>query len=296
MLNNLSFIGLGNMGKPMALNLLKNQYNLVIYDINPELYNTFEKTKAKIAKKNSDITNKSSFIITMLPDGKALYNLVMGKHGLIKSIKKNSIFIDCSSSDYATTMLISKELKKKKILFLDAPVSGGVTGAKKGSLSIMVGGNKNAFNKSKNILKCLGKNIIHIGENGTGQIVKACNNMMLGINMIGICEAFLLAQKFGINQKKFYDICISSSSSSWAMENHLPIKNIVKNSAANNKFKPGYAAKLILRDLKISQEMSKNVKLKTNFGEKAFELYKKFCRQDKGELDYTAIINFLDKK
>ena len=114
--------------------------------------------------------------------------------------------------------------------------------------------------------------------------------------MIGICEAFLLAQKFGINQKKFYDICISSSSSSWAMENHLPIKNIVKNSAANNKFKPGYAAKLILKDLKISQEMSKNVKLKTNFGEKAFELYKKFCRQDKGELDYTAIINFLDKK
>ena len=126
----------------------------------------------------------------------------------------------------------------------------------------MVGGDKKAFDKSKNLLKILGKNIIYVGKSGTGQIVKACNNMMLGINMIGVCEAFLLAKKYKINLKKFFEITSKSSGSSWAMNTHLPIKGIVKSSAANNNFKPGYAANLILKDLQISQEMAKHVILK----------------------------------
>ena len=249
------------------------------------------------AAKNFDELGKNSNVfITMLPDGKALYNLVLGKNGMIRRIKENSVFIDCSSSDYESTIKVSQALKKKNIRFLDAPVSGGVSGAKNATLTIMVGGNKSAFNKSKKILKCLGNNIIHIGNSGSGQIVKACNNMMLGINMIGVCEAFLLAKKFGIDLKKFYKICATSTSASWAMQNHLPIQGIVKSSAANNKFKPGYAAKLILKDLKISQEMSKSVKLNTRMGKKALELYKKFCSQDQNNLDYAAIIKILIKK
>ena len=231
----------------------------------------------------------------MLPDGKSLSKLVLGKSGIINYIKKNSIFIDCSSIDYATTLKISKALDEKGIKFLDAPVSGGVNGAKKAILTIMVGGNKSAFNKSKKIFSCLGKNVLHIGPSGAGQIVKACNNMMLGINMIGVCEAFLLANKFKINTKKFYEICSKSTGSSWAMLNHLPIKGIVESSAANNKFKPGYAARLILKDLKISNEMAKSVKLKASMGNKAHELYKKFCNADKNNLDYAAIIKLISK-
>jgi len=155
--------------------------------------------------------------------------------------------------------------------------------------------NKSAFNKSKKIFSCLGKNVLHIGPSGAGQIVKACNNMMLGINMIGVCEAFLLANKFKINTKKFYEICSKSTGSSWAMLNHLPIKGIVESSAANNKFKPGYAARLILKDLKISNEMAKSVKLKASMGNKAHELYKKFCNADKNNLDYAAIIKLISK-
>lgn len=294
-MNSISFIGLGNMGRPMALNLIKKNYNLKIYDINSILYKPFKKTNALVANTMDKLTEDSNVFVTMLPDGKALYNLILGKNGLINSIKKNSIFIDCSSSDYGVTIEVSKALNKKNVKFLDAPVSGGVSGAKNGSLTIMVGGNKNAFNKSKKILKCFGNNIIHIGNSGSGQIVKACNNMMLGINMIGLCEAFLLANKFGIDQKKFYDICVTSTSSSWAMQNHLPVAGIVKTSAANNKFKPGYAAKLILKDLKISQEMAKKAKLNTTMGKKALELYKIFCNQDKNNLDYAAIIKILNK-
>ncbi len=294
-MNKVSFIGLGNMGMPMALNLIKKKYKLNLYDIDKKLYKYFVKTDATPISELNQLTDNSNVFITMLPDGKALNRLVLGKEGIINTIKKNSIFIDCSSSDYNSTIKVSRALYKKKVNFLDAPVSGGVYGAQNASLTIMVGGSKSVFDKSKKILNCIGKSVVYIGESGTGQIVKACNNMMLGINMLGLCEAFLLAKKFGINPKKLFEICSNSSGSSWAMLNHLPIKGIVKNTAANNNFIPGYAARLILKDLKISQEMAKSVKFNTKMSKKALELYKKFCKIDKKNLDYTAIIKLLNK-
>ena len=237
-----------------------------------------------------DLALDNDVFISMLPDGKALKKLLLGKQGLGKKIKKNSIFIDCSSSDYESTMKVSKALSKEGVNFLDAPVSGGISGAKSASLTIMVGGKKNIFNKAKKILSCMGKNIIYAGKTGSGQIVKACNNMMLGINMIGVCEAYLLSNKLGIAPEKFFQITSKSTGSSWAMMNHLPIKGIVSSSAANNKFKPGYAANLILKDLKISQNMAKAVSINTDFGKKAYSLYRNFCKKDQGKLDYSAII------
>jgi len=294
-MNRICFIGLGNMGKPMTFNLLKNKYDLKLYDINKILYKPFKKTQATIAESKKELCVDKRIFISMLPDGKALKKLVLGKNGLIKSIKKNSIFIDCSSVDYSTTVKVHEEFKKKGVYFLDAPVSGGISGAKNATLTIMVGGEKKAFDKSKNLLKILGKNIIYVGESGTGQIVKACNNMMLGINMIGVCEAFLLAKKYKIDLKKFYDIASKSSGASWAMNTHLPIAGIVNSSAANNNFKPGYAAKLILKDLQISQEMAKRTNFKTLLGFNALKLYKMFCKLDKNNLDYAAIIKILQK-
>ena len=292
-MNNIYFIGLGNMGSHMALNLIKKKYSLSIFDINSKLYSAFENKNVKIASKPIDLAPENNVFISMLPDGNALMKLLLGGQGLASKIKKNSIFIDCSSSDYASTLKASNILSKRGVKFLDAPVSGGVTGAKSASLTIMVGGEIKVFKKAKKILSCMGKNIIYVGKTGSGQIVKACNNMMLGINMIGICEAFLLSKKLGISPEKFFDICSKSTGSSWAMMNHLPIKGIVKSSAANNRFKPGYAAKLILKDLKISQNMAKAANVNTEVGKKAFFLYKKFCKNNRGNLDYSAIIKKL---
>ena len=295
-MQNISFIGLGAMGTPMALNLLKKKYNLFLYDINTKNYKKFYNSKAKICYNYLDLSRKSDVFISMLPDGKALSNLVIGKNGIINFINKDSTFIDCSSVDYETTLKISDAFKKKSIQFIDAPVSGGVSGAEQATLTIMVGGQKNTYNDAKEILSVLGKNIIYVGKSGSGQIVKACNNMMLGINMIGVSEAFTLASNYGISQKTFFEISSKSSGSSWAMLNHLPIKGIIKTAAANNRFKPGYAAKLILKDLSIAKQMAKKISLNIFMGKKAFDLYNLFCRNDKNNLDYSAIIKSLFKK
>ena len=289
----ISFIGIGNMGTPMALNLIRKKHKLNIYDLNSKLFKPFLKTNAKIVSDLSDLSKDSNFFITMLPDGKALQNLIFNSNGILNKIKKNDILIDCSSIDYDTTIKVSKALSKKGAQLLDAPVSGGVSGAEKATLTIMVGGKKQVFNKAKFILDCLGKNIIYVGNSGSGQIVKACNNMMLGINMIGVCEAFSLANKYGIKNTTFFEICSKSSSSSWAMLNHLPVKRIVDSAAANNNYRPGYAAKLILKDLNIAQGMAKNVSFLASMGKKAQILYKNFCKSGKENLDYSAIIKYL---
>ena len=294
-MKNISFIGLGAMGSPMALNLIKSKHKLFLYDINNKNFKAFKDSSAIITKNYKDLTKDCKIIFSMLPDGKALSNLVLGKNGIINHIKKGSTFIDCSSVDYNTTLRVGKAFNKKGVNFLDAPVSGGVSGAKAASLTIMVGGKKKCFNDVINILNKIGKNIIYVGKSGSGQIVKACNNMMLGINMIGVSEAFRLSKEFGINEKIFFDICSKSTGASWAMLNHLPIKGIVKTSAANNKFKPGYAAKLILKDLKIAKEMSKEASLKVSMGKRAYDLYKEFCYKDKSNLDYSAIIKNIYK-
>ena len=294
-MRNISFIGLGAMGTPMALNLIKKKNNLFLYDINTKNYKHFSKNDSKICSNYIDLCKNSDIFISMLPDGKALTNLVLGKNGIINFIKKKSFFIDCSSIDYKTTIKVSNEFAKKGIKFIDAPVSGGVSGAKNASLTIMVGGSKNSYTHVKKILNVLGKNIIYVGKSGSGQIVKACNNMMLGINMIGVSEAFTLANHYGINSKTFFDVTSKSTGSSWAMLNHLPIKGIVKTSAANNKYKPGYSANLILKDLSIARDMAKKVSLKALMGSKAFEIYTSFCKKNKSNLDYSAIIQSLFK-
>ncbi len=283
-------MGLGKMGRPMVNNLAKKKFNIGVYDINRKSYGGLTKKNINKIYSLKDIPKKVDIYISMLPDGKALSKLVLGSNGILNSLTKGAIWIDCSSIDYDTTVKLYKVLKKHKISFLDAPVSGGVTGAVNSTLTIMVGGDNKVFKKSYKCLSSMGKNIIYIGKSGSGQIVKACNNLMLGINMIGISEAFSLAKKFDIDEKVFYDICSNSSGSSWAMLNHLPIKGIVKNTAANNNFKPGYSAGLIKKDLNISQSMAKKVKIKTSLGAKAKILYEHFCSKYDANLDYSAII------
>ncbi len=291
------FIGLGKMGAPMASNLINQGYNVKIFDINKALYKKFKSKKVQLAHSINELVEGYDIVFSMVPDGNALKKIILNKKNKIYNNKKNSsTWIDCSSIDYQTTVSVFKILKRNNVSFLDAPVSGGVTGAKNASLSIMVGGELQTFKKVKKVLSCLGTNISYLGSSGSGQIVKACNNMMLGINMIGISEAFTMAKAFGIKEKEFFNICSVSTSSSWAMLNHIPIKGLVKNSAANNNFKPGYAAKLINKDLKISQAMANKIGINVSLGKKASSLYNIFCKEGNDNLDYSAIIKTLKKK
>ena len=296
-MKNIFFIGLGNMGKPMVNNLIKNKFKLTIFDINKNSYKSFNGKNVKIAKSINEISNGYDVIFTMIPDGKILKNIIQDiKNNLFSKKSNNLIWIDCSSVDLKTTLEISKILKNNNIHFLDAPVSGGISGASNGSLSIMVGGEKRIFIKVKKLLYCLGKNITYLGNSGAGQIVKACNNMMLGINMLGICEAFTIAKSLGIREKDFFKICSVSSSSSWAMLNHLPIKGLVKHSAANKNFKAGYASKLINKDLKIALALAKESDVNITLGKNASKTYDKFCKGKNKNLDYSAIIKTIKKK
>ena len=290
------FIGLGKMGTPMSKNLIKEKYSVTIFDVNSKAYNNFKTNKVKLANSIYDIKDEYDVIMSMLPDGKTLTNIIFRDNKkLLNFIKKNTIWIDCSSIDYQATLKIYNTFKQQNIYFLDAPVSGGVTGAASGNLSIMVGGDKNIFYKSKKILECIGQNIYYMGSSGSGQIVKACNNMMLGINMLGISEAFTMAKKFGIAEKDFFKICSVSTSSSWAMLNHLPVKGIVKNSAANKNFKGGYAVKLMNKDLQISQAMAKKINLNTPLGKNAAKIYSSFSKKNNQNLDYASVIKALKK-
>ena len=296
-MKNIFFIGLGNMGKPMVNNLIKNNFQLTIFDINKNSYNSFKDKNVKIAKSTNEISNRYDVIFTMIPDGKVLKNIVKDKNNNIFSKKTNNlIWIDCSSIDLKTTLEISNILKNNNIHFLDSPVSGGVSGAINGSLSIMVGGEKKTFMKVKKLFYCIGKNVSYLGSSGAGQIVKACNNMMLGINMLGICEAFTMAKSLGVSERDFFKICSVSSSSSWAMLNHLPIEGLVKNSAANKNFKAGYAAKLISKDLKIALALAKEAGVNITLGKNASKKYDTFCKGKNQDLDYSAIIKTVKKK
>ena len=291
-----SFIGLGNMGLEMVNHLINQKGVLVnIFDINKKTYNNFNQSNVIKLERIENLPKNTDYYFTMVPDGKILNKIVLGRNGIATKAKKGSIVIDCSSVDYATTINISKNLKKKSVGFLDAPVSGGVAGAKNANLTIMVGGKKKEFIKLKKILELLGKNIVYVGKSGSGQIIKTCNNLMLGINMIGICEAYLLSKNFGIDKKIFFDICSNASGSSWAMLNHLPIKGLTSSSAANNNFKGGYAAKLIKKDLKIAQDLAKKSNTNSILGNKAKQLYIKLCDTADENLDYSSIINYLKK-
>ena len=292
-----SFLGIGNMGFEMVKHLIKQKKSIVnIYDINQKIYKKF--TQKNVFKINilKDIPKQTNFFFTMVPDGKALEKIIIGKNGIIEKAKKGSVVIDCSSVDLSTTLKISKKLKNIEVDFLDAPVSGGVSGAKNASLTIMVGGEKKIFNKAKPVLSLLGKNVIYVGKTGSGQIIKTCNNMMLGINMIGICEAYILAKKLGIDKKTFFQICSNSSGGSWAMKNHFPIKGLSETSAANNNYKGGYSAKLLSKDLKISQALADMLNTKSLLGKKVKNLYEEFCRDYQQDLDYSAIIKYIDTK
>ena len=286
----IAFIGVGNMGNPMATNLHKAGYKIKVFDISTEMLIKAKESGLKTVNNiNELITEKVSIVITMLPEGKHSKEIYLGEDGIINKVSKNCLLIDCSTIAIDTSKEIGKAAEDKEILMIDAPVSGGVMGAQKATLNIMVGGSVKAFEKAHPILKIMGKNIYHAGKVGSGNGAKICNNMSLGITMIAASESLMLAKRLNIDIKKVHEIMKNASGNSWPIEVYPPLPGLIEGTPSNNKYKPGFSAGMMNKDLKLANECAKTVNAITPLGKMALDIYSKFCEEGNDTKDFSAI-------
>ncbi len=250
----IGFIGLGNMGGPMAANLVKAGHSVTGYDLNAAALDALAKAGGKVAESAADAVSGASIVITMLPAGEHVRDVYLNQGGLIDVVKDaRPLLIDCSTIDVDSARTVTATAETAGLAMLDAPVSGGTAGAQNGTLTFMVGGTDEAFTRGKSVLEAMGKNIFHAGGPGAGQAVKICNNMMLAINMVGVSEGFLLAQKLGLDWEKLHQICATATANSWALSNYCPAPGPVPAAPSNRDYAPGFAAALMVKDVKLSQ-------------------------------------------
>ncbi len=290
----IGFVGLGNMGLPMALNLVKAGHQVIGTDVMPR---GMEALKAAGGSATNDVAQIAGcdVVITMLPAGQHVRDVYLGATGLLAKAKQGTLFIDSSTIDVETARLVAAKAEESGMSLLDAPVSGGVGGAQAGTLTFMVGGRDEAFAQAKSILELMGKTIVHAGGAGAGQAAKICNNMILGISMIAVSEAFVLAEKLGLDKQKLFDISSKSSGQCWSMTTYCPVPGPVPTSPANRDYAPGFTAAMMLKDLKLSQEAAKLAGAKTPLGAEATALYTRYVDSGQAGRDFSGIIQFLRK-
>jgi 3-hydroxyisobutyrate dehydrogenase len=294
----IGFIGLGNMGLPMACNLAKAGHEVVGFDVVPAACKAAEQAGLKVAGEAAGVLDGAETVVTMLPAGEHVRGVYLGaanleRGGLLARAGKGTLFIDCSTIDVASSREVHAAAAEAGLPMLDAPVSGGVGGAEGGTLTFMVGGPEAAFARGKPLFEAMGRNIVHAGGPGNGQAAKICNNMILGISMIAVAEAFTLGDKLGLDPKVLFDISSKASGSCWAMLNHNPVPGIVETSAANRDYKPGFAAAMMHKDLKLAQAAANHAGAATPLGAEAAALYTLFVNGGHGGLDYSAIIKLI---
>jgi 3-hydroxyisobutyrate dehydrogenase len=286
----IAFIGVGNMGLPMAENLMKAGKKIKVFDISKKTLDIAREKKLDVVDDfNEIITKEVSTVITMLPEGKHSKEVFLGENGIINKVSKNCLLIDCSTIDIQTSKEIGKKATESGIKMIDAPVSGGVMGAQKATLNIMVGGTKEAFELALPSLKIMGKNIFHAGELGSGNGAKICNNMSLGITMIAASESLMLAKRLNIDIKKVHEIMKNASGNSWPISVYPPLPGLIEGTPSSNKYRPGFSAGMMNKDLKLAKECAKSVDAETPLGKMALEIYNKFCEDGNGDKDFSAI-------
>ncbi|MDI3307438.1 MAG: 3-hydroxyisobutyrate dehydrogenase [Acetobacteraceae bacterium] len=284
------FVGLGNMGGPMARNLLKAGHQVSAFDIVPAALDRVAEAGATRAGSAAEVARGAEFVITMLPAGQHVRDAWLGAGGMAAASDAGAVLIDCSTIDVATAREVAAAAGRP---MLDAPVSGGVMGAEAGTLTFMVGGPDDAFARAEPILKAMGRTVVHCGGAGAGQAAKVCNNMMLAATMIVTCEAFILAEKLGLSHQALFDVASKSSGQSWSLTTYCPVPGPVPGSPANRDYQPGFAAALMAKDLGLSQEAAKAVGAETPLGAKALELYRRFLAEGGAEADFSGIIRML---
>jgi 3-hydroxyisobutyrate dehydrogenase len=284
---NIAFIGLGNMGGPMAANLVKAGHKVIAFDLVAASRNQARTDGASIADSAAGAVKGADVVITMLPAGKHVMSVWTD---VVPSITKGALIIDCSTIDVESSKQAHALAAKHGIASVDAPVSGGTGGAKGATLTFMCGGDDKAFAAAKPVLEKMGKKIVHCGEAGAGQAVKICNNMMLAISMIGVSEAFSLAEKLGLSHQALFDVTSTSSGQCWALTSYCPVPGPVPTSPANNDYKPGFAAALMVKDLTLAQDAAKATGAATPLGKQAQEIYQAFDAAGHGGVDFSGII------
>ena len=284
------FIGLGNMGSKMAINLSKAGYEILGYDTNKEFIDVLKPFGIKSALDLTMIADNSDIIITMLPDGKVV-NEVYNK--IINKCKKKILLVDCSTIDISTSKTLHQKASKLQHFFLDAPVSGGTIGAQNATLTFMVGGDKKAFDKMLPLFDVMGEKSFLCGPAGSGQGIKMCNNLLLAITMRGVSESFNLAKKMNLDLNSLFDVVSTSTGSCWAVNNYCPVTDVGPKSPADINFEPGFSVNLMHKDLSIALEAAHQYNSNIEFGKLSFELYKEMIKSDKGHLDFSSIINQL---
>ena len=289
----IGFIGLGNMGLPMAQNLIKAGHQVEGVDVNPA---AVEKLKAaggtaadfaKVAAARADV------VVTMLPAGQHVREVYLGPNGIVENANEGTLLIDCSTIDVETARAVAQAAKARGLMMLDAPVSGGVGGATAATLTFMVGGSVQAFTRAESILQKMGKTIVHAGGAGNGQAAKICNNMILGVSMIAVSEAFVLAEKLGLEHQKLFDISSKSSGQCWSLTTYCPVPGPVPTSPANRDYQAGFTAAMMLKDLKLAQQAAKAAGAKTELGADAERIYSRYVESGEAGKDFSGIVQFV---
>jgi 3-hydroxyisobutyrate dehydrogenase len=284
---NIAFIGLGNMGKPMAINLIKAGYNLRCYDASPAAREAATEAGLKVTDTPAGAAYTAQVLITMLPDG-AIARQVW-EH-VADLLAPGALAVDCSTIDLDSARALHKLATGKGLHPVDAPVSGGVGGAVGATLTFMCGGEEDALDTAGPILAAMGKKIVRCGPAGSGQAAKICNNMVLGVSMIGVCEAFALADRMGLDRKAMFDVVSTSSGSCWSINTYCPVPGVGPQSPADNDYNPGFAASLMLKDLRLAQEAARATGAQTPLGAHAAEIYERFVAEGNGSKDFSGII------
>ena len=289
----IGFIGLGNMGLPMAKNLAAAGHEVTGFDLAAASLEAAAAAGIATAGSAAEAARGAEVVVSMLPAGQHVRTVYTGDGGVIAAAEPGALVIDSSTIDVAAAREVSQAAEAAGLEMLDAPVSGGIAGAEAGTLTFMVGGSDRAFARAEPFLAVMGKNVIHAGGPGTGQAAKVCNNMILGISMIALSEAFTLAEALGLGHQKLFEISSKSSGSCWAMLNHLPVPGIVEASAANRDYKPGFSAAMMQKDLKLSQAAADQAGVATPLGAEAAALYTLFVNSGNEGLDYSAIVKLI---
>lgn len=287
----IGFIGLGHMGGPMAANLVKAGHNLTVYDVV-----AVSLQDVKIASTLAELIKDVDYVVSMLPAGTHVREVYLSDNGLLAHATRPITYIECSTIDVQTAQDVHAAIEQKGGVCVDAPVSGGTASAAAGTLTFMVGGSDKAFLQVKPILEAMGKKIFHAGAAGCGQMAKICNNLLLGISMIGVCEAFNLGKALGLAPQAFFDIAKEASGQCWSLTQYCPVPGILPQTPANRDYEPGFMAKMMLKDLNLAEDAADSVAATTPLGDKARDLYQAFCDAGGQDKDFSGIIEWLARQ
>ena len=293
----IAFIGLGNMGAPMAVNLVKAGHRVVGYDLNTSALRALSATGVQAAASAAEAARGADFVITMLPAGEHVREVWLHQGGLIETVADaKPLLIDCSTIDVESARTVTEAARTAGLDMLDAPVSGGVGGATAATLTFMVGGSDMAFARGLPILQTMGRNIVHAGGPGAGQAAKICNNMMLAVNMVGVCEGFLLARSLGLDWDKLFQIASTSSGQSWALSSYCPAPGPVPAAPSNRDYAAGFMAALMLKDVKLSQAAAQATGSPTPLAAHALQFYQAAVDAGDGTKDFSIVFRLLESQ